>query len=175
MDKQCQSSQNSKFAMSLQYLLKEVSDEVDFFDAGKHQSFLEVDFNTLDIKIFYKATGTIMKTWKAWWWAWSSVLKVLKVTSWQCPYNISTKKLCMDRVNFGVHQDQNFCKLDHQFLMKVDRHVQSTQKRKLVNLLQYIRQSIATVFVFYCEAKHSDTLLGSSHDCCYLFLGGCGL
>ena len=29
-------------------------------------------------------------------------------------------------------------------------------------------------FVFYCDAKHSDTLLGSSHVCCCLFLGGCG-
>ena len=31
MVKQSQSSQNSKFAMSLQYLKKEVRDEVDFF------------------------------------------------------------------------------------------------------------------------------------------------
>ena len=36
--------------MSLQNLKKEVRDEVDFLDAGKHQSFLEVDFNTLSIK-----------------------------------------------------------------------------------------------------------------------------
>ena len=34
-----------------------MSDEVDFFDAGKHQRFLEVDFKTLGIKVFYKATG----------------------------------------------------------------------------------------------------------------------
>ena len=32
----CQSSQNSKFAMSLQYLKKEVRDEDDFLDADKH-------------------------------------------------------------------------------------------------------------------------------------------
>ena len=37
--KHSQSSQNSKFAMSLQYLKKEVKDEVDFLDADKHQSF----------------------------------------------------------------------------------------------------------------------------------------
>ena len=30
------SSQNSKFAMSLQYLKKEVRDEDDFLDADKH-------------------------------------------------------------------------------------------------------------------------------------------
>ena len=37
--KHSQSSQNSKFAMSLQYLKKEVRYEVDFFDANKRQSF----------------------------------------------------------------------------------------------------------------------------------------
>ena len=40
--------------MSLQYLRKEVRDEVDFLHADKHQSFLQVDFNTLGIKVFYK-------------------------------------------------------------------------------------------------------------------------
>ena len=36
--------------MSLQYLKKEVRDEVDFLHVDKHQSFLQVDFNTLGIK-----------------------------------------------------------------------------------------------------------------------------
>ena len=40
--------------------------------------------------------------------------------------------------------------------MNVARHVQSTQNMKLG-------------FMFYCYAKHSDILLGSSHDGCYLF------
>ena len=36
--------------MSLQYLKKEVQDEVGFLPADKHQNFLQVDFNTLGIK-----------------------------------------------------------------------------------------------------------------------------
>ena len=40
--------------MSLQYLKKEVRDELDFSHADKHQSFPQVDFNTLSIKVFYK-------------------------------------------------------------------------------------------------------------------------
>ena len=40
---------------------KKVTDEVDFFDADKHQSFLTVDFNILGIKVFYNVTGMIMK------------------------------------------------------------------------------------------------------------------
>ena len=43
-----------KFAMSLHYLKKEVRDEVNFLHAGKHQNFLQVDFNNLSIKVFYK-------------------------------------------------------------------------------------------------------------------------
>ena len=82
----------------LQYLYnihKKVRDEVDFFDADKHQRLLTVDFNTLGIKVFYNVIGMIMKTWRAWWWEWSSFLKVLKVTSLRCLYNISKKKLWM--------------------------------------------------------------------------------
>ena len=75
---------------------KRVRNEIDFFHADKHQSFLPVDFNTLGIKVFYKVISTIMKTWKAWWWEWSSILKVLKVTSLQCLHNISKKKLWME-------------------------------------------------------------------------------
>ena len=52
--------QNSKFAMSLQYLKKEVRDEVDFLHADKHQSFLQVDFNTLSIKVFYKVILSLL-------------------------------------------------------------------------------------------------------------------
>ena len=37
--------------MSVQYLKKEVRDEVDFLHADKHQSFLQDDFNTLGIKV----------------------------------------------------------------------------------------------------------------------------
>ena len=42
--------------------LKKVRNEVDFFAIDKYQSFLPVDFNTLGVKVFYKAIGMIMKT-----------------------------------------------------------------------------------------------------------------
>ena len=54
MVKHSQSSQNSKFAMSSQYLKKEVRVEVDFLHVNKHQSFLQVDFSTMGIKVSYK-------------------------------------------------------------------------------------------------------------------------
>ena len=134
MVKYPQNSQNSKFAMSLQYHKNEVRDEVDFLHPDKHQSFLQVDFNTLDIQDFYK-------WYYHYWWTWSSILKILKVTSLQYLYNIWKK------VSNGVHfllagKHQNFYKLALSFLMKVARNVQSTQNRKLVNVLQYVKKKV---------------------------------
>ena len=36
-------TQNNKFAFSLQYIKKELSDEVDFLHADKYESFLQID------------------------------------------------------------------------------------------------------------------------------------
>ena len=38
-----QFTQNNKFAISLNYLKKDVTDEVDFLHADKHESFLQID------------------------------------------------------------------------------------------------------------------------------------
>ena len=46
--------------MSSHYLKKEVRDEVDFVHADKHQSSLQVDFNTLSIKIFLQVDTIII-------------------------------------------------------------------------------------------------------------------
>ena len=54
MVKHSQSPQNSKFAMSLQYLKEEVKNKIDFLHADKHQSFLKFYFNTLGIKVSNK-------------------------------------------------------------------------------------------------------------------------
>ena len=43
MAKHAQFTQNNKFAISLQYLNKEVSDEVVLIHADKHESFLQMD------------------------------------------------------------------------------------------------------------------------------------
>ena len=43
-----QISQRNNFAISLQYLKKEVRDEVDFLHADKHESFLQINIVTFD-------------------------------------------------------------------------------------------------------------------------------
>ena len=60
MIKHSQSSQNSNFAVSLQYLKKEVRDDVDFLHADKHQSFLQVGLNNLSFKVSYKVILSLL-------------------------------------------------------------------------------------------------------------------
>ena len=53
MVKHSRSPQNSKFSMPLQYFNKGVWGEVDCLHANKHQSFLQVNFNIMGIKVSY--------------------------------------------------------------------------------------------------------------------------
>ena len=43
MARHAQITQNNKFPISLQYLKNELSDEVDFLHADKHESLLQID------------------------------------------------------------------------------------------------------------------------------------
>ena len=43
-----QITQHNKFVISFQYLKKEVSDEVDFLYADKHESFVQIDSMIFD-------------------------------------------------------------------------------------------------------------------------------
>ena len=61
MARHAQITENNKFAISLQYLKKQVSAEVDFLDAGKHESFLQRSSMIL--------------------WGWSSIPKFSKLAS----------------------------------------------------------------------------------------------
>ena len=43
MARNTKTTEKNKFAISIQYLEKEVSDEVDILHADKHESFLKID------------------------------------------------------------------------------------------------------------------------------------
>ena len=94
----------------------------------------------LNIKVSYKLISTlwVSKISARWyyyyWWTWSSIFKVLKVTSLQYLYNIWEKKLGIEFIFLY--------NLALSFLMEVARHVQSTQNRKLVKFLQYIKKNV---------------------------------
>ena len=48
MARHAQITQNNNFSLSLQYLKKEVSDEVDFLHADKNENYLQIDTMIFD-------------------------------------------------------------------------------------------------------------------------------
>ena len=103
----------------------------------------------INIKVYYKLISTLWTSMfpTRWYyhylWAWSSILKVLKVTSLQY-----LKKEIRDGVQF-LHADkhQSFYKLALLFLMIVARHAQSTQNKKLVIFLQYLKKKVSQLLL----------------------------
>ena len=158
-------SQSPKIAnlQSLQYLKKEVRNEVDFLLVDKHQSFLQIDFNTLGIKVSYKMILSLF----------IGTIKHSQSTQ-SNKFAVSLQYLKKE-VKGEVHvlradKHQSFFKLAFLFLMKMVRHVQSTQNRKSIIILQDLKKkSLAIAFLFYCGAKHLDILWGASHVRCDLF------
>ena len=153
--KHSQSSQNCKFAMSLQYLWRDIIDKVDFLHADKHQSFRQVDFNILGIKVSYKVMLSLL----------IGMIKHCQSTQ-SNKFSISLQYLKKD-VRNGVHflhtdEHQNFYKLALSFLMEVTRNVQSTQI-KLVIFLQYIEKKYCNCLSVLLWCKTLRTSRGSSH------------
>ena len=108
---------------SLQFLCniskKKVQIKLIFYIQVNIKSFLQVDFNTLVIKVSYKLTLSLL----------------MDIDTILIQY---LKKEVRNGVCF-LHEDkhQSFYKLALSFLIEVARHIQSTQNRKLVIFLQY--------------------------------------
>ena len=114
MVKHSQSSQNSNLTISLQYLIKEVKDEVDLLHTDKHQSSPQVDINFLCIKVVYKVILSLLM----------GTIKHFQSTQ-SSKFAISLKYLRKE-VRIGVHflhreKDQSFYRLAFFFLMEVAR------------------------------------------------------
>ena len=131
-------TQNNKLAISLQHLKKEVNGAVYFLHADKHESLLQIDTiilmemvkysqvcnviqylkKKLEMKLTFCSTLWASKISTRWyyhyWRAWSSILKVLKVTSLKYLYNIWEKKLgievifCMQK-NIKISTSWYYC------------------------------------------------------------------
>ena len=145
MVKNSQSYLNSNFALSLKCLKEEVSDNVDFLNADKHQSYLQVDFNTMGIARRYKVIITLLM----------SMIKHSQSTQ-SNKFAISLEYLKKENRN-GVHflladKTSKLLLVGLLFLMKVSRDVQSTQNRKFVKFLPYIKKKYWKCFcVLSCK------------------------
>ena len=137
MIKFSQSYQNSKFAMSLQYLKKEFNlwDEVNFC-------------MQINIKIPYKLIATLWASkfptrwYYHYWWAWSRILKVLSVTSLQYLYNILKKEVRNGANLFLADKHWSSYKLALSILMEVPRHTKGSQNRQAVIFLNYVKKKV---------------------------------
>ena len=139
-----------------------MSDAVDFLRADKQKILLQID-----IKIF--------------WLVYSSIPKVAKIAILQCLKNISKKKVRAEVDFLDADKQQSFQQVDFNFwaskfpdMSKQPNMSKEPKKGRSLNFCDILTKSITTAFVFYCDAKHPNTLQGSSHGHCYFFLGGCG-
>ena len=144
-----------------------MSDEVDFLHGVRHESFLKIDS-----MIFDGNSQTFPKFLSfptSWYQHFDIVIndghdcQILKVTSLQY-----LKKEVRDGVHFlQADKHQSFYKLALLFLMEKARHVQSTQNRKLLIFLQYLKKKVLQLFCVLLWSKSIQIFLrGSSHACC---------
>ena len=111
-----------------------------FLHTDKHQRFLQVDFNTLSIKVSYKVILSLLM----------GMIKYSQNTR-RNKFAISLqylKKEVRNRVHF-LHADkhQSFYKFTLSFSAEVARHIQSTQNRKLVMFLQYREKKVSQLLL----------------------------
>ena len=111
-----------------------------FLHTDKHQRFLQVDFNTLSIKVSYKVILSLLM----------GMIKYSQ-NNRRNKFAISLqylKKEVRNRVHF-LHADkhQSFYKFTLSFSAEVARHIQSIQNRKLVMFLQYREKKVSQLLL----------------------------
>ena len=154
MVKHSKSSRNSRFAMSLQYLKKEVRDEVYFL----YQSInLKVDFNNLGVKISYKAILSLL-------------IGMIKHS--QSTQSNKFTIFLQYREEFIFCMQMNIKKFLKVSIVILDGSRQicpKYSKKKVGNIFAiYYEKSVGTALVLYFDAKYWDILRRSSHVCYYL-------
>ena len=144
-----------KSLQCLYNISKKKLDEDDFLHADKHQSFLQVDLNTLGIKVSWKVILSFLM----------GMIKHSQSTQ-SNKFAISLqylKREVRDRVHF-LHADkhQSFYKLALSLLMEVARDVQSTQNRKLLIFLQYLKKKVSHMLLCSIVMENIQIFFGGS-------------
>ena len=136
-------TQNNNFAISLQYLRKELSHKVDFLHADKHESLLEIDAMILIGMLKHSQSSQNSKFTMSFW---------------------NLKKEMKNRWNLHADIHQSFLKIDfNTLIIKVSykvilslligmiKHSQSTQRNKFAISLQSQKRSLEwnSFFAFF--------------------------
>ena len=134
---------------------KKKLDEVYFLHVDKYQSLLQVDFNTLDIKVSNKAIRSLLM----------DMIKHSQSTR-SNKFAISLQDVEKDVRNGAnflyTDKHQSLYKLALYFLMKVTKHVKSTQNRKLVIFLQYVKKKVLQLLLCSIVMQKIQIFYGSS-------------
>ena len=172
MARHAQITQDNNYSISVQYIKKEVSGEVDFLHADKHESLLQIgtvilmgmvkhgggqylkkevrdeaDFLHVDeyqsfLQIDFNTSGLKV--------SYKVILSLLMIMahyqSTQSNKFAISSQYPKKEIRNGVHH-QSFYQLPLSFLMEVVRHVQSTQNRKLVIFSQYIKKKLSQLLL----------------------------
>ena len=120
MARPAQIAQNNMFPKSLQYLKKEVRDEVNFL---------------------CRLASVFHKLILSFWWVLPGMVKVLKMTNMQCLCNISRKNWVMKLMICMLINMKVFYKLIVLFLMGLARHFQNTWLN-LQCILGYLKKEV---------------------------------
>ena len=124
-----QITQINKFAISLQYLKKEVSGKVDFLHAGKHESLLQID--TFILKGMVKHSQSSQNSKFA-----MSLQYLKKEVIDEVDFLHADKHQSFLQVDFNISEIRASYKVILTLLMGMIKHSQSTQSNKLAIFLQ---------------------------------------
>ena len=111
-----------------------------FLHADRHQSFLQIDLNTLGIKVPCKVMLSLL------------IGMIKHSQSTQSNKFAISLQYYKKEVSNGVHflhadKHQSFHMLGFLFLIEVARYVQSTQNRKSVIVQQYIQKRVSQLLL----------------------------
>ena len=141
-----QINRNNKFAISLQYCKKEVSDEVDFLHADKHESLLQIDAMILMWMVKHSQSSQKNK--------FVMPLQYLKKeVRDEAEFFHADKHRSFLQVDFNTLCIKLSCKVVLSLLMGMIKHSQSTQSKKFAISLQYLKKNLGVEFSF-CMQKN---------------------
>ena len=135
MARQTQITQNNKFAVSLQYLTKDVSDEVAFLHAEKHKGLLKIDTMILMEIARHSRNSQTSK--------FSMPLQYLKKeVRDELDFSHAGKRQSFLQFDFNTSAINVSYKVILSLLIAMINHSQSTQSKKVVLSSQYHKKEV---------------------------------
>ena len=132
-------TQNNNFTIFLQYPKKEVSDEVDFLHADKHESLLQID--TMILTVIVKHSQSFQNSKFA-----MFLQYIKKEVRGEVDFFLADKHQSFLQVDFNTLGINVSYKLIPSLLLGLIKHSQSTQSNKFAISLEYLKKEVRSSF-----------------------------